>query len=116
MTLENNDLFYYPPWNTNCVVHWHSDIDVTITPIQTDKSTSGPNSCLKTENGGGMHLLTADATTPITVVWDGHEHMRAFTSDENTIAVIHGIEHHYFTRVHVKTNPMGARIIHKMHA
>jgi hypothetical protein len=32
--------------------------------------------------------------------WDGHEQMRAFISDENTIIVIHGSEHYHFTRVH----------------
>jgi hypothetical protein len=100
MMLANDDIFYYPPWNSNCVVHWYSDADFTLTPIQTNKSTSNANSCLKTVNGEGRHLLTADVTTPIAVVWDGHEQMRAFISDENTITLIHGSEHHHFNRVH----------------
>lgn len=100
MILTNDDTFYYHPWNAICVVRWYSDIDFTLTPIQTNKSTSGPNSCLKTVNGEGRHLLTADATTPITVIWDGHEQKHAFISDENTITVIHGGEHYHFNRVH----------------
>ena len=98
MTLATNDMFYYLSWNANCVVHWYSDTDFTLTPVQTNKSTSGPNSCLKTVNGEGRHLLTADAIAPATIVWDGHEQKRAFISDENTIIVIHGSEHYHFTR------------------
>ena len=98
MTLRNNDLFYYPPWNANCVVNWHNDTDFTLTPIQSDKSTSGTNSCLKTENGLGIKMLTSgDVTIP--VLWDGQEQKHMCISDENTIALIHGIEHYYFTRV-----------------
>ena len=37
--------------------------------------------------------------TIISVLWDGEEQKHAYISDENTIAVIHGIEHYYFTRV-----------------
>lgn len=99
MTLSNNDLFYYPQWNAKCVVNWHSETDFTLTPIQTDKSTTISNSCLKTVNGNGIKLLTGgDATIP--VVWDGQEQKHMHIYDENTLAVIHGIEHHYFTRVH----------------
>jgi len=98
MTLKNNDLFYYPPWNANCVVNWYNDADFTLTPIQSDKSTSVINSCLKTENGLGIKMLTAgDMTIP--VLWDGQEQKHIYISDENTIAVIHGIQHYYFTRV-----------------
>lgn len=100
MTLANDDIFYYPPWNANCVVHWYSDTDFTLTPIQTNKSTSNANSCLKTVNGQGRHLLTADATRPVVVEWDGYAQIRAFISDEHTITLIHGSEHHHFTRVH----------------
>jgi len=97
MTLRNNDLFYYPPWNANCVVNWHSETDFTLTPIQTNKSMSSEISCLKTENGLGIKMLTSDIT--ISVLWDGEEQKHAYILDENTIAVIHGIEHYYFTRV-----------------
>jgi hypothetical protein len=100
MTLANDDIFYYHPWNSNCVVHWYSATDFTLMPIQTDKSTSNANSCLKTVNGNGIKLLKADATRPITVVWDGDEQKHAFMSDENTIIVIHDSEHYQFTRVH----------------
>ena len=102
MTLANNDVFYYPPWNANCVVHWYSETDFTLTPIQTNKSTSAAMSCLKTENGNGIALLTGgDAAIP--VVWDGQEQKHAYMSDENTITLIHGSsdsEHYHFTRVH----------------
>ena len=99
MTLENNDLFYYPPWNSNCVVNWCNETDFTLTPIQTDKSTTIATSCLKTENGMGIKMLTSgDMIIP--VLWDGQEQKHIYISDENTIALIHGIEHHYFTRVH----------------
>ena len=97
MTLANNDSFYYPPWNANCVVHWYSETDFTLTPIQTNKSMSSEISCLKTENGLGIKMLTSDIT--ISVLWDGEEQKHAYILDENTIAVIHGIEHYYFTRV-----------------
>ena len=104
MTLANHDIFYYPPWNSNCVVHWYSDTDFTLTPIQTNKSTSNANSCLKTVNGQGRQLLTADAIRPVVVGWDGHAQIRAFISDEHTITLIHGSEHHHFTRVHQTTS------------
>jgi len=96
--LKNNDLFYYPPWNTNCVVNWYNAVDFTLTPIKSDTSTSGENSCLKTENGEGIRLLTAGDIT-ISALWDGAQQKNVYISDENTLAVIHGNEHYYFTRV-----------------
>jgi len=98
ITLKKNDLFYYPPWNTNCIVNWYNDVDFTLTPIKTVNSTSVTNSCLKTENGEGIKLVTAGNIT-ISVLWDGHEKKNMYISDENTLAVIHGSGHYYFKRV-----------------
>lgn len=95
--IKNDDLFYYPPWNTNCIVRWYNNTDFTLTPIKTEKSTSGVDSCLKTENGDGVKVLTS--CTFISALWDGHIHKDVYVSDENTIAVIHGTDHYFFTRV-----------------
>lgn len=95
---SNNDLFYYPPWNTNCIFTWYSEVDFTLTPIKTENSTSGTASCLKTENGDGIRLVTERSIT-ILAVWDGTEQRHVYISDENTLAVIHGADHYYFTRV-----------------
>lgn len=98
ITLKKNDLFYYPPWNTNCIVNWYNDVDFTLTPIKTVNSTSVTNSCLKTENGDGIRLINTIGIT-ISVLWDGHEKKKMYISDENTLAVIHGSDHYYFKRV-----------------
>jgi hypothetical protein len=98
ITLKNNDLFYYPPWNTNCVVNWYNSVDFTLTPIKNEKSTSGTDSCLKTEHGEGLRLLKECGIT-VSALWDGHEKKFVYVSDENTLAVIHGSDHYYFKRV-----------------
>ena len=91
-------MFYYPPWNTNCVFTWYSAVDFTLIPIKTDKSTSNIDSCLKTENGDGIKLLTM-SETGITVLWDRHTYREIYISDEDTIAIIHNNDHYYFNRV-----------------
>jgi len=96
--LKNNDLFYYQPWNTTCIVHWYSAEDFTLTPIKTEKSTSCEFSCLKTENGEGLKLVMAGDII-ISALWDGRERKNVYISDNNTIGLIHGNDHHYFTRV-----------------
>jgi hypothetical protein len=85
--LQNNDIFSYPPWNTNCVLTWYNETDFILTPIKTNSSTCGPNSCLKTENGDGIKLMTIG--THINGLWDGHLHKEVFLEDENTIIIIH---------------------------
>ena len=97
LTLKNNDLFYYQPWNTNCVVNWYNAVDFTLTPIKTENSTSAIESCLKTEHGEGLRLLTECGIT-VSALWDCHEKKNVYISDENTLAVIHGSDHYYFTR------------------
>jgi hypothetical protein len=96
--LKSNDLFYYPPWNANCIVNWYSAVDFTLTPIKSEKSTCGNNSSLKTERGEGVKLVT-DSSITISVLWDGTEKRNVYISDENTLAIVHGNEHYYFTRV-----------------
>ena len=96
--LKNNDLFYYPPWNTTCIVQWHSTEDFTLTPIKTEKSTSCDFSCLKTENGEGLKLVMAGDII-ISALWDGRERKNVYISDDNTIGVIHGNDYYFFTRV-----------------
>ena len=98
ISIKDEELFYYPPWNTNCVFTWYSAVDFKLTPVKTEKSTSGVDSCLKTENGDGIKLLTMSETS-ISVLWDGCSRRDVYISDENTIAIIHDNDHYYFNRV-----------------
>jgi hypothetical protein len=98
ITFKDNDLFAYQPWNTNCILNWYSEVDFTLTPLKTEKSTSIVNSCLKTENGEGLRLIKESGIT-ISALWDGNTYRNVYISDENTIAVIHGNDHYYFTRI-----------------
>jgi hypothetical protein len=95
--LKNNDIFSYPPWNTNCVLNWYNETDFTLTPIKTNTSTCGDNSCLKTENGDGIKLMTIG--THVNVLWDGYLHKEVYLEDENTIIVIHDNSKYKFTYV-----------------
>jgi hypothetical protein len=73
------------------------ELDFTLTPIKTENSTSAIESCLKTEHGEGLRLLTECGIT-VSALWDCHEKKNVYISDENTLAVIHGSDHYYFTR------------------
>ena len=97
-SLQNNDIFSYPPWNTNCVLTWYNETDFILTPIKTNSSTCGPNSCLKTENGDGIKLMTIG--THINGLWEGHLHKEVFLEDENTIIVIHDNSKYKFTYIY----------------
>ena len=93
--LQNNDIFSYPPWNTNCVLKWYNETDFILTPIKTDSSTCGPNSCLKTENGDGIKVMTIG--THINGLWEGHLHKEVYLEDENTLIIIHDSSKYKFT-------------------
>jgi hypothetical protein len=93
--LQNNNIFSYPPWNTICVLRWHNETDFTLTPIKTNTSTCWSTSCLKTENGDGIKLMTIG--THINALWDGHLYKEVFLEDENTITIIHDNIKYKFT-------------------
>jgi len=95
--LKNNDIFSYPPWNANCVLNWYNETDFTLTPIKTNSSTCGPNSCLKTGNGDGIKVMTIG--TRINVLWDGNVYKEVYLEDETTIIVIHDNSKYKFTYV-----------------
>ena len=96
--LSNGDLFYYKPWGTNCTALWYKDDDFIFLPIKTETSKSAPNSFYKTENGTGEIILKGKETA---IKWDGVHIRQSYAADSNTIAVIHGGQAHYFTRLNV---------------
>jgi hypothetical protein len=95
--LQNNDIFSYSPWNTNCVLTWYNKTDFTLTPIKTNKSTHCDNSCLKTENGDGIKVMTIG--THINALWDGKVYKEVYLEDENTLIVMHDNSKYKFTYV-----------------
>lgn len=95
-SIAKNEMFYYSPWNTNCILKWYNETDFTLTPIKTDTSTSANYSCLKTENGDGITLMNIG--TRVNVLWDGKSYKEVYLKDKDTFVIQHDKEY-TFTRV-----------------
>ena len=91
--LKNNDIFYYGPWKSNCILNWYTENDFIIKPLDSKLS----NCSLKTLNGDGSKLRNIG--TCINVLWDNNSYKEAFLYDNDTIIIIHNNIKYNFTRV-----------------